>query len=163
MIDNMDGESTANLSSDNQAYNDNISFNSSSISSYSAEEQIIQQRGRRSPQKTSYNDQYYLQHQAQFQPVSTRDMFLRLKQTSMRSPDSKNIQSDSYVSPHNESVDSGRSSLNQSSFLDQTTSPEKSCRKSKRNLNKSLLRTPVKRRLTLKRGSSSTIKKHRRR
>jgi len=147
---------------DHNAYSDNISFNSSSISVYSAEEQIIQQRGRRSPRKISFNDHYQsLQHHQPQQSQNNNDLFLSLKQTSMQSPDAKTIYYHSQNSTNSlEDIDNGNASSRLSST---SSSNEYSCRKGRRNLNKSLLRTPVKRRLKLRRESSGCIKKLRRR
>lgn len=73
---------TTTTNDTSQAYSDNISFNSSSISVYSAEEQIIKQRGRRSPRKKSLNDEHQLSQQPQQQlqipqPYSSKRSLLR--------------------------------------------------------------------------------------
>lgn len=95
VVDHSNDSSVANTSHNVQS--DNSFNNRSSISVYSAEEQIIQQRGRRSPKKKSFNDlqqqfeqlQQHLQNHQKQHFVTSRDLFLKIKQISMRSPDAK--------------------------------------------------------------------------
>lgn len=125
------------------AYSDNVSLNHrGSISVYSPEEQVIRQRGRRSPLKKALNDL----HQIQQRPIchkinnkTTKDLFRRLRQSSMQSPDTKQFQIENY-SMRDDSIDD-------SSLINSSTSSTEvsSCRR------KSLLRTPVKRRLRFRR------------
>jgi hypothetical protein len=106
------GESDSVNTTDNRSSysSENTSFNSSSISSYSAEEEIIQQRGRKSPIKQTLIDQHITD---------------------------------------NSIVENSAPKSN----------PPCNCSKSK----KTLLRTPVKRRLKLRRDPGKTIRKFRRR
>lgn len=124
---------------------DNISFNGSLVSTYSAEEEIIQQRGRKSPKKQSIIDQHQLQQQLP-QHINTREIFLKIKQSSMQSPEKL---------PYNDTLTANGNSSNAT-----VVNNNNSC---KRNLNKSLLRTPIKRRLKLRRHSSGAVRKVRRR
>lgn len=153
----MEGADTDNTA--HNTYSDNVSFNSSLSSVYSAEEQIIKQRGRKSPKKRVYDEQYQLQQQ-QLPYTSTRDLFSML-QASFHSPNAKSVNSQKQRSPNNKTIqydldttdDSGRSGVI-------SGSPQDSCRRSSgKNLGKSLLRTPVKRRLKLRRDSRTSIKK----
>lgn len=161
-IEGGDNVSVSNTANNSQVYSDNISFNSSSISAYSAEEQIIQERSRRSPKKKRFDDLHELdqlqyQSQASQQLTNGADSFLKLKETSMRSPDEKSIK----FTPEKYASDIiGCTSFN-SSISSSTGRPIRG----KRNLNKTLLRTPVKRRLRLRRdsGGFSINKKLRRR
>lgn len=104
---------------DSHAYSDNISFNSNSISVYSAEEQIIQQRGRRS--SIDFQIQQ-IQHLQQIQQIQQQQQHQAQQHTQLSVPP----------------------------FEDNK-------RKPKRN-HHSLLRTPVKRRLRLRRDRSSSCK-----
>lgn len=80
--------SSLNLSTDDAVQSDNSFNNRSSSSAYSAEEEIIQQRGRRSPMKgNSGGSNSYNEHKINF-PVPV-DLFYKIKQTSMRSPEAK--------------------------------------------------------------------------
>lgn len=129
------------------AYSDNVSFNRGSISAYSAEELVIQQRGRRTPLKRAHNDL----HQIQQKPIRhhkinsrvAKDLFRRLRQSSMQSPDTKYCHSQ-----NNHSSDTNQEDiLNNSNLINSSTSSTEtsSCKR------KSLLRTPVKRRLRFRR------------
>lgn len=152
---------------------DNISFNSSSSSVYSAEELIIQQRGRRSPRKKCQNDQHNLSllKPTTQQYLSSIDSFVDIKRTSMRSPDAKEINSQHQQHLQSPQTTSDLDSLvNDTSHYSSSSSPGNysasggCCRRvSKRNPNKSLIRTPVKRRLRLRRNPDSCMKKLRRR
>lgn len=157
------GESDSFNTTNNHTYStENISFNSSLISTYSAEEEIIQQRGRKSPKKQSLIDQ----HQLQQQLPNTREIFLKLKQSSMQSPEKvtnsqTNLLLASITDNNNNNKNNGLPHCSASNI--NSTVANDICSKSKRNLNKTLLRTPVKRRLKLRRDSSKTIRKFRRR
>lgn len=133
---------------------DNISFNHN-VSNYSAEEQVIQQRGRRSPIKRSLEELHQNEQPQQY--ISTREMFLAIKRKSMESPDSKSMGNLS-PSPYDPLL-----TIQNASVSDSVSSSEDSFRNVKRNLNKTLLRTPVKRRLKIRRDSSTSFKKIRRR
>lgn len=129
---------------DNVTHSDNnVSFNSSSNSIYAADEEIIKQRGRRYSTTTTtetdtssasstcnYSDsQSDCQSSSQFID-ETRDLFLEIKKECMKSPKTNNKGS---ISCKN------RKSLLGPSIGDICIS--------KRNLSKSLLRTPIKNRL----------------
>lgn len=150
-MDSGEGDEVINVP---DPHSDNISFNPN-VSSYSAEEQVIQQRGRRSPIKRSLEELHQNEQPQQY--ISTREMFLAIKRKSMESPDAKSMGNlspnpyDPLLTIHNASVN------------DSVSSSEDSFRTGKRNLNKTLLRTPVKRRLKIRRDPSSLFKKTRRR
>lgn len=153
----MDGGETDEVNITTDQHSDNISFNNSSIivSAFSAEEQIIQQRGRRSPMKKFLEERHHNEQSQQY--ISTGEMFLAIKRKSMESPDTKSSRNlspnpfDPLLTIHNSSVNSSISSN------------DDDCRRGKRNLNRTLLRTPVKRRLKIRRDSSILLKKGRRR
>lgn len=126
-------DSGAINTSDNTQSDNSFNNRSGSVSVYSAEEQIIQQRGRRSPKKKSLNEQHLselnFQH-LQHIPAS-RNLFLNIKQVCMRSPDPKQQQK-----------------FNQLNSSIESTSDGNICNTSNYSVRrKSLLRTPVKRRL----------------
>lgn len=158
---------TSELNNNHAAQNDNnVSFNSSSLSSYSAEEEIIQQRGRRSPMKNSSNNNLHhpLTQQQLNNYFNNRDLFLSIKEKSMQSPDSKTIDYNNISSIDSRNIDLSQDIV-ETSQLSSLSSAEgggetvASSKKSKRNLNKSLLRTPVKRRLRIRTQSSGRIRK----
>lgn len=121
-----ESDGMTSTASDGPAFvSDNISFNSSSISTYSAEEEIIQQRGRRSPKKKSLDDDHQsLQH-------------LDINQY--------------YHLPLAQYSDPIQTSCAPS------CSEQRVWKKSERNLGRSLLRTPVKRRLRFMHDSTTKL------
>lgn len=162
MMEEGGGSDSFNATTNHAYSSENISFNSSLISTYSAEEEIIQQRGRKSPIKQSLINQHQFQQQLP-QFINTREIFLKLKQSSMQSPekasDHQNHLLVNSLTINNTPNDTSSCSASSSN----STVVNDNIPKSKRNLNKTLLRTPVKRRLKLRRDSSKTIKKFRRR
>lgn len=130
---------------ESDVHSDNVSFsNRSSISVYSAEEQIIQQRGRRSALKNTLDDL----HQIQQRPIckiktranNNRDLFRKLRQSSMQSPETIAIK---YCQSQNSFDLDKQHDLNDPFPLNSSSSSIETsiCKR------KSLLRTPVKRRL----------------
>lgn len=161
MMESGEGDSF-NTTSNNAYSNENTSFNSSLISAYSAEEEIIQQRGRKSPKKQSLIEQHQFQQQLS-QHINTREIFLMLKQSSMQSPGKTSQNQDHHPISNSDNTLNGIPSCSASSSSISTITQHERCSKGKRNLNKTLLRTPVKRRLKLRRDSSRHIRKLRRR
>lgn len=133
-VDSGDGQPDVNTSDSGidfgTTFNNNLSLTNTDTS-FSAEEQIIQQRGRRMSKKKALHELFQVEQKQQQQHytrlISSRELFMKIKQSSMNSPDSKSQQLQS-------------SPRNNGNALQPTASDSNVRRKS-------LLRTPVKRRL----------------
>jgi len=131
-----DGHSDVNTTDSSIDFGHSLGSNNTSLdndSSYSAEEQVIRQRGRRMPKKKILQELHQIgqsQQENLGKLISSRDLFLKVKQNSMCSPESKSKNSQS--SPDHKLI--------QNHALVARLRNE-SCKR------KSLLRTPVKRRL----------------
>lgn len=135
--DSQEGRSSSlNNSLETQISNYNTS-NTSHSTIYSADEVVINQRGRKSLINT---------------PCQTKEIFLETKRLSMLSPDRKSptyLKNQLIANKNNTSPKTSNSNLSDivSRESEQCNKLACSLQKVKRNLNKSLLRTPVKRRL----------------